>query len=189
MVLIAWQLMMAVGLAASAGLRAFLPLLVVGGAARLQLIEVGARFQWMGSNAALTVLAVAVIVEVLSDKVPFVDHALDVVATMARPIAGAVVAAAPLTTLDPLTALVVGVILGGSVASGVHTAKSGLRLASTGMTAGLANPLVSVTEDAASLVGSIVSLLVPVVAFTLVLGVLYGFGRLLRQRSPAQRQV
>ncbi len=182
MVMIVWQLMMGVGLAASAGLRAFLPLLVVGLAARFDLVELGGRFEWMQSTSALTVFAIAVVLEVLGDKFPFVDHVLDSGGMLARPVAGALVAAAPITTLEPLTGLVVGVILGGAVAGGVHAAKSSVRLLSTGTTAGVANPLLSLGEDAASLAGSVVSLLLPIVTFTLTLGVLYLLFRLVRRR-------
>lgn len=168
-----WQIMMATGLAASAGLRAFVPLLVVGLAGRLDVIPLGERFAWLASTPALTVLAVAVLIETLADKIPVVDHALDAVATFARPVAGAIAAASPLTALDPLTALVVGVALGGAVSGGVHVAKSTLRLGSTATTGGLANPAVSAGEDLASLGGALTSLFLPFVTFTLALGGLY----------------
>ena len=173
MVELAWQLMMGVGLAASAGLRAFLPLLVVGLAGRFEVIALSGSFEWMTSTPALTVFALAVGAEVLGDKFPVVDHLLDMAGTLARPIAGAVAAASPLTALDPLTGLVVGVIISGSIAGGVHAAKSGARLLSLGSTAGLANPALSLAEDVASLWGSVLSVFVPVVSFTLAIGLLY----------------
>lgn len=190
MVLLAWQLMMATGLAASAGLRAFLPLLVVGVAGRYELIPLSSRFEWVASTPALTVFAVAVVLEIGADKIPVVDHVLDIVATFVRPIAGAVVAASSLTELDPLAGAVVGLILGGSVATGVHAAKSTLRMVSTAGTGGLANPAVSVAEDAASLAASVAALFVPVAAFALTVGVLWLLWRRRsrqRQRGPARR--
>ena len=182
MIELAWQLMMGFGLAASAGLRAFLPLLVVGVAGRLELIGLGERFTWMASDAALIVFAVAVVIEVLGDKIPFIDHALDAVGTFARPIAGALAAASPITAMNPVIAAVVGVILGATVAGGVHAAKAGTRILSTLGTAGLANPLISVAEDALSLGGALVSLFLPVVTFALALAVLYLFYRGTRRR-------
>ncbi len=173
MVELAWQLMMGVGLAASAGLRAFLPLLVVGLAGRLEVVPLSARFEWMASTAALTVFALAVIAEVLGDKLPAVDHLLDVAGTFARPVAGAIAAASSLTALDPLTGLVIGVILGGSVAGGVHAAKAGARLVSSGSTAGIGNPVLSVAEDVVSLGGSVLSIFIPVLTFTVAIGLLY----------------
>jgi len=173
MIELAWQLMMGFGLAASAGLRAFLPLLVVGVAGRLELIGLGERFTWMATDAALIVFAIAVVIEVLGDKIPIVDHALDAAGTFVRPIAGALAAASPITAMDPVTATVVGVIIGATVAGGVHAAKAGTRILSTGGTAGLATPLISVTEDALSFGAALVSLFLPVVTFALALAVLY----------------
>jgi hypothetical protein len=184
MIQLVWQIMMATGLAASAGLRAFLPLLVIGLAGRFELIPLGASFEWMASTPALTVLGAAVALEVIADKIPVVDHALDVVGTFTRPVAGAIAAASPLTALDPLAAAVVGVIVGGGISTGIHVAKSTLRLGSTGATGGLANPLVSVGEDAVSLAGALASLVVPFVTFTLVVGTLYLLVAFRSRRAP-----
>lgn len=185
MIELVWQIMMGVGLAASAGLRAFVPLLVVGLAGRLELVPLSAPFAWMSTTPALIAFGVAVGVEVVGDKFPLVDHFLDAAGTLVRPLAGALVGAAPITFLDPLTGLVVGVILGGAAAGGVHAAKATLRLGSSVATGGLANPLISASEDAASLSASVVSLFIPVVTFTLAMAVLYLFAvyLLARRRS------
>jgi uncharacterized membrane protein len=180
---IAWQVMMGVGLAASAGLRAFLPLLVVGVAGRFDLVTLGDRFTWMGSDAALIVFAIAVAIEVLGDKIPLVDHTLDVVGMFARPIAGALAAASPLTAMDPVTASVVGVILGASVAGGVHAAKATTRLFSTGATGGLATPFLSAGEDAVSFMGAVAAIFVPALAVAALVVLLFVALRLRRPRS------
>ena len=187
MIELTWQVMMGVGLAASAGLRAFLPLLVVGLAGRFELIDLSARFEWMSTAPALTVFAVAVVLEILGDKVPVFDHLLDGAGSFARPIAGAIVAASPITSLDPLTGLVVGIVLGGSVAGGVHAAKASVRLISTGGSAGAANPIISVGEDAISLSASMISLVAPIITFTLAVATLYFFGRMLQRRRSRAR--
>ena len=71
MIDVVWQTMMGTGLAASAGLRAFLPLLVVGTAARFDVVALGEKFTWMSSDAALIVFSVAVVLEVLGE-----DHVI-----------------------------------------------------------------------------------------------------------------
>jgi len=183
MIVIAWQLMMGVGLSACAGLRAFLPLLVVGLAGRYELVPLGESFAWLSGTPAITVLAVAVVVELLADKIPVLDNMLDLAGTFVRPVAGAVAAASPLAALDPLTGMVVGVIVGGAVAGSVHAAKTGLRLGSTGATGGLANPVISIAEDAVTLGGSLLSLVLPMITFVLALGVVFLALRL-RARPP-----
>jgi hypothetical protein len=185
MIDVVWQTMMGMGLAASAGLRAFLPLLVVGVAGRFEVVALGEKFTWMTTDAALIVFGVAVVLEVLGDKIPVVDHVLDAIGTFARPVAGALAAASPLTSLEPLTATVVGVILGASVAGGVHAAKATTRLFSTGATAGLATPFLSAGEDAMSFTGAVLAIFLPVVAFAAAMVILFFVFRSRRPR-PVQ---
>ena len=52
MIELSWQIMMGIGLAGAAGLRAFVPLLVVGIAGRYELIPLSARFEWLATNPA-----------------------------------------------------------------------------------------------------------------------------------------
>ncbi len=164
-VTIVFQISMGVSLAACAGFRAFTPLLVIGLAGRLDLVPLAERFDWLSSDAALLVLATAVIIETLADKVPVVDHSLDLAATFVRPVAGALVVASPLTGFNPLVAMVVGLVLGSTVAGGVHLAKSKTRLVSTALTGASANPILSVAEDVVSFGGSVLSIFLPIFAF------------------------
>ena len=161
-VTLVWQLAMGVSLAACAGLRAFLPLFVVGVAGRLELIPLTHRFEWLESWPALTVFGVAVVAELLADKFPVVDHFLDTLQTFVKPIAGTILAASVLAGLSPLLATVLGLVTGGTAAGAVHLGKAKLRLASSVTTAGIANPVISVIEDLGALVGSIGAILVPV---------------------------
>lgn len=177
-------LSLALALAAAAGLRAWLPLLVAGVAARLGVAELGASFNWLGSWPALALLGGATVLEVAGDKIPVVDHALDAVGTFLRPLAGTLAVAATLVHIeDPLIALVVGLILGAPVALAPHAAKSTLRGVSTGTTAGLANPVLSVVEDGVSLLVAVLAFVVPVL--TLLLLALAGWltWRWLRRRT------
>lgn len=161
-------LSLAVALAAAAGLRAWLPLLVAGILARLGLAELGASFGWLGSWPALALLGGATVLEVAGDKIPVVDHALDAVGTFLRPLAGTLAAAATLVHIeDPLSALVVGLIVGAPAALAPHVAKSTLRGVSTGTTAGVANPLLSLIEDGVSLLITVFAFLVPVLTLLL----------------------
>ena len=158
-------LLLGLGLSASSGLNTFLPLLLLGAAARFHVagIELGGKFAWLTSDVALVILIVACIVEIVADKVPAVDHFLDAVGTIVRPAAGAVAAAAVLVDLDPVVAAVVGIIMGGPVALGVHTLKSGTRVASTATTFGCANPILSLIEDILAFILSLLAIFAPIV--------------------------
>ncbi len=153
-----------VGLAASSGLRTFLPLLLLSGAARWHLagVSLTGSFAWLGSDMAFLALGLAALVELAGDKIPVIDHALDVAGTFSRPAAGALAAAAVWNTHDPATAALIGLILGAPIAFGLHSAKAGTRGASTATTMGVANPVLSVVEDIAALFLGVMSLLAPV---------------------------
>ena len=96
---------LAIGLAACAGLRAWLPLLLVGGLARAGVMSLGPSFGFLASNRALILFGVATAIEIVGDKVPAVDHALDMLSTVLRPAAGSLIAASVMWQVrDPLTA-------------------------------------------------------------------------------------
>ena len=176
-------LALAIALAASAGLRAWLPLLLAGGLARAGVLDLGPTFQFLGSDKALVLFAIATVIELVGDKIPAVDHALDVLGTPLRPAAGALLAASVLGTVsDPLTSIVLGTAVGAPTALVPHAAKSALRAASTATTGGLANPLLSFVEDAIALVTFALAVLVPLAVVALLGLTLYLASRWLRRR-------
>jgi hypothetical protein len=181
-------LALAVALAACAGLRAWLPLLLAGGLARAGLLVLGKDFAFLSSDKALLLFLVATFVEIVADKVPAVDHALDSVSTVLRPAAGALLAASAIGRVaDPLTSLALGLAVGGAAASVPHLAKSGVRAASSALTMGIANPFLSVAEDVATVGLVALAVLVPVLmaASFVVIGFLV-LRRVMRRRpQPA----
>lgn len=180
------SLAMGIGLAACAGIRAWLPLLMAGGLARWGVIEIGPSFQFIASDRALILFGVATVIEILADKVPAVDHALDSLSTVLRPAAGSLLAASVLWQVsDPLTALALGVAVGAPTSLVPHAAKSLLRAASTTFTGGLANPIISILEDLMAVALFVLTVLVPVVvaAVLILIGLLVA--RRLVRRTPA----
>jgi uncharacterized protein DUF4126 len=169
---LAGQIVLGVLLAGCAGLRAFVPLFVAGLAARLDLLPLAARVDWLASDAALVVFGVAVVVEILGDKIPLVDHGLDLVGTLVKPVAGAILAAGVLRDLGPVGSTAVGLIAGGGTAAAVHVAKAKLRFVSTMTTLGLANPLLSLVEDLVALVSAVAVVLVPLLVLAALLSLL-----------------
>jgi hypothetical protein len=163
------QIAMGLSLAACAGLRAFLPLFVVGVAGKFDLLPLLRSFEWLESWPALTVFGVAVVAELLGDKFPVIDNALDAIQTFVKPVAGVILMTSVLTELSPLQAAVLGLIAGSTAAGAVHVTKAKLRLASTATTAGVGNPFLSLLEDAGALLGSVSALVVPVVMILLLI--------------------
>jgi len=173
------SLALAVGLAACAGLRAWLPLLLAGGMARMGFLHLGDAYGFLASNQALILFGVATLIEVAGDKIPAVDHALDAVSTVVRPVAGSILAASVLGFVHkPLVALALGIVLGAPTALVPHTAKASLRALSTTFTAGIANPLLSLVEDVVTVVLVVLAVVLPIaVAVLLLLVMLWVFHR------------
>lgn len=163
------------GLSAAAGFRVFVPLLVAGLAVRSGHLEVAEDMQWLATDPALLALGIATLVEVAAAHIPWVDHLLDGLALPAATVAGAVLASAFVVDVDPWLRWTLVAISGGGLAGGVHLAMATVRIGSTSMTAGLANPVVAAVETGLSLAMTLLVIAVPLlmaaaVAAALVVG-------------------
>ena len=126
----------AFGLSASAGLNAYIPLLIVALVARSSdLIHLSPPWDTLTSPWVIGLLVVLSLIEFFADKVPAVDSVNDVIQTVVRPVAGAILFAATanvITDIHPVLALICGLI----VAGGVHVTKATVRPVITATTAG-----------------------------------------------------
>jgi hypothetical protein len=174
----------AFGLSASAGLNAYLPLLVVALTARFtNLIQLNEPWDILTSGWAIGALAILLLIEMTVDKIPAVDTLNDIIQTFGRPAAGAILFAASsgvVGDLHPVLALVAGLLLAG----GVHAAKTAARPAVTATTGGTGNWLVSIIEDVLALIGTILAILLPILV---VLIVIFLIGLTLWWRSRRHR--
>jgi uncharacterized membrane protein len=161
----------AFGLSASAGLNAYIPLLIVGVIAHYtDWMTLSNPWDLLANPWVLIVLGILVIIEMLADKIPAVNHINDAVQTLVRPAAGAVAFAASanvVTDIHPVLAMVCGLLVAGSV----HAVKSAVvRPIVTATTGGAGNVPVSIAEDIFASLMSILAILVPVmVAVILIL--------------------
>ena len=172
------------GLAGAAGLNAYIPLLVVGVLVHTGHLTVAAPFDTLGQTPILVVLAVLLAVEFFADKVPGVDSINDVIATVIRPAAGALLAAGSLGTLTNLPPWV-GVAAGIITAGTVHGVKAASRPVINVGTAGVGGPTVSVVEDVLALAASILAIIAPVLlAIVVVIAVVLGASWWRRRRRP-----
>jgi hypothetical protein len=152
----------AFGLSASAGLNAYLPLLIVALTAKYtDLIKLNEPWDVMTSWWVIGTLAVLLLIEMTVDKIPAVDSVNDAIQTIGRPAAGAILFAASsgvVGDLHPVFAIIAGLLLAG----GVHAAKSVARPAVTVTTGGTGNWAVSIVEDILALISTILSILIPI---------------------------
>ncbi|SCF09659.1 DUF4126 domain-containing protein [Micromonospora mirobrigensis] len=186
------------GLAASAGLNAYIPLLLMGVLARYtDLVDLPSGWQWLGNGWVIGILAVLLAVEVVADKVPVVDHFNDVLQTVVRPTAGGLAFGAgstseTVTVSNPDTFFSshqwVPVVTGVLIALGVHLLKSAARPVINATTAGFGAPVASTAEDATSAVMSVVALLLPVLVLVFLVGLVGFLFWFLRRRKDRQRE-
>ena len=159
----------AFGLSASAGLNAYIPLLIVGLLAKYtNLLNLNAPWDTLANPWIILFLCILVIIEMLADKVPAVNHINDAIQTFIRPTAGAIAFAASTNVvsddISPILALASGLLIAGTV----HVTKSGVvRPAITATTGGAANVPVSIAEDVVSTVLSILAIVIPIIIGTL----------------------
>jgi hypothetical protein len=179
-----------IALAAAAGLRVFVPLLAAGSAGRLGYVELSPGFEWLATTPALVAIAVAMLVEIAAYLQPWLDNALDVIATPVAIGAGMLVSAAVLIDLPPLLKWAAVLIGGGGAAGLVQAISVSARFKSSALTAGIGNPLLSTVEAAGAALLSGIAIALPVVSLLLVIAgcamLVRGAGRFLFGRRHGQ---
>lgn len=166
-----------VGLSAACGFRVFVPLLALSIASKLGYLTLVPGFQWLSSSHAVIILSAATIVEIIGFFIPWVDHALDVIAAPLAILAGTVITAAVTSDMAPVFKWSLAVIAGGGVAATVHASTGLIRAGSTATTGGLANPLVSLAELIGAVLTSIASIFLPFMVIFFLLSALAFFGK------------
>jgi hypothetical protein len=150
-----------IGLAAPAGLNAYIPLLALALADRAtSRVTLHAPYDVLSSNLGIAILIVLLTIEITVDKIPGVDHINDLMQSVVRPAAGAIAAVAAtggVVMINPAIMVLVGVVLAGSV----NAVKVTTRPAITLGTAGIFNPVVSLVEDAVAVMASLVAIFLP----------------------------
>ncbi|GAA3745319.1 DUF4126 domain-containing protein [Leifsonia bigeumensis] len=160
------------GLAISAGLNAYVPLLALGLAGRfLDFVDLPAGWTWLENPWALGILAILLVIEIVADKIPIVDSVNDWLQTIMRPTAGGLAFASGSTATtsvvsDPAAFFSsnqwVPLVLGAAIALVVHLTKAASRPVINAVTVGTATPVVSAAEDVGSVAVTLLALLIPI---------------------------
>lgn len=176
-----------IGLAASAGFRVFVPMLVAAIAAKTGILPLNESFDWLSSWTAIAILGTATVVEILAYYIPVVDNLLDTVSTPLAIGAGTLLLTSVLPIDSELMRWITGAAFGGGSAAVVQSGSALTRLTSTKLTAGLGNPVVATVENVAATGTSILSLVIPffILALFLLLTILIftGVRRRLRRSN------
>ena len=193
------ELLTGTGLATSAGLNAYIPLLMIGLLGRFtNLITLPAGWQWLQNGWGIGILVALLAIEFVADKIPLVDHVNDVVQTVVRPTAGGLAFGAAsssqtVTVSNPAeffsTNQWMPIVAGMVISFVVHGMKAAARPVVNASTGGLGAPVASTVEDIFSVVMSLVAILFPVliVLFLIVLVGMFVAMRRRRKRKKAEK--
>jgi uncharacterized membrane protein len=190
------ELLTGAGLAMSAGLNAYIPLLLIGLASRLlEFVSLPANWAWLENEWVLVILGILLVVEMVADKIPLVDSINDAIQTVVRPTAGGLVfgsgsTAETVAVTDPAAFFEsnqwVPIVLGVVIALTVHLIKMSVRPVLNAVTAGVAAPVASVLEDVGSVALSVLAIVVPVLIIVAVPLAVWGTAMAVR-RANARR--
>ncbi len=176
-----------IGLSAACGFRIFLPLLALNLASMFGYIGLAPGFEWIGGIQVTVAFGVATILEIIAYYVPWLDNIMDTIASPVSVIAGTIATASLITDIPPALKWTISIIAGGGIAGFFQGATVAIRAKSTLFTGGFGNFLVASLELAASLIVSLLSLLVPIAAFILTI-VLIAYGAILARKMYLRKQ-
>ena len=186
------ELLTGFGLATAAGLNAYIPLLALGLLSRFtHLVSLPAGWSWLENGWVMAIVAVLLIVEVVADKIPALDHVNDWIQTVIRPTSGGIVfgsgtAAQTAAVTDPGAFASSGqwipVVIGAVTALVVSLTKSTVRPVANVATGELAAPVLSTVEDVASVGLVIVAIVLPVLVLVALALLIWAAVALLRRR-------
>ncbi|ALJ20768.1 DUF4126 domain-containing protein [Microbacterium sp. No. 7] len=187
------------GLAAAAGLNAWMPLFLVGLADRFtDVIQLPATWAWLSSDVALWITGILLVVEIVADKVPAIDSVNDALQTVIRPASGGIAFGAgsssgTLSLDDPASILADGawipIAVGIAIALGMHLLKAALRPVANVATFGLAAPLLSTVEDVSAFTLILLAVFVPILAGLLIVALVWIAVTMLRRARRRARAV
>lgn len=161
------SILIGIGLSATCGFRIFVPLLGMSIAYHAGALNFAPGFAWIGSWPATIAFGVAMVLEIAAYYIPWLDNLLDTIATPAAIVAGTIATASMIGDATPFFRWSAAIIAGGGVAGLIQGASVVVRGASAASTGGIANPAVSTGELVASVLGTVLSILVPYVAIIL----------------------
>ena len=191
------EILTGTGLAAAAGLNAYIPLLIMGIAGRIDWIQLPNGWLWLENEWVMVILGVLLVIEIVADKVPAVDSVNDWIQTVVRPASGGIVFAGGIGTStvavdDPGTFFSSGawipVVIGIVLALLMSLAKSAVRPVANLATGGAAAPALSTAEDGASIVLVILAIVAPILVLIALGLMLFAFVALIRRVRRKRRE-
>lgn len=183
--------LMGISLAAASGFRVFLPPFLLSLVARFNVVWfldidlIGTQFEFFTSTLSIVVLGIATVAEFAAFYAPWVDSALDTIATPASILAGVAMTAIVLEGSDPIIQWTIAIVAGGGVAATIQSTTVAIRGLSSTFTFGLGNSAVATGENVASVVLTLIAILIPFLSALFVLLIVALLLRMKRKKEPA----
>jgi hypothetical protein len=141
--------------ATASGVRVSIPAVCLVYGHRLGLVPLSENFEWLDTWPATSGLLALLLLELLADKIPAVDHVLHLLATPLHAAAGALVVVAPAGSFGAgsvghatgTESMAVAAGVGAMAALIIHAAKAAARAVASAACCGAANCCVSLLED------------------------------------------
>ena len=146
--------------------------MLLSGAINFGLMDPSGNLAMLDGWGAFSLLLIAVVLEIGSYLIPWIDNLLDVVASPAAVVAGIALMGTVLgseTNFDPIVQWSIAAVGGGGAAGTVQAGTVATRAVSTGTTGGLANPIISIGEAFMAILVTVLAILAPVLCVILVL--------------------
>ena len=186
--------LMGISLAAASGFRVFLPPFLLSLAARFNVVWfldidlIGTQFEFFTSTLSIVVLGIATVAEFAAFYAPWIDNALDTIATPASIMAGVAMTAIVLEGNDPIIQWTIAIVAGGGVAATIQSATVATRGLSSTFTFGLGNSAVATGENVASVALTLIAILIPFLSALFVLLVVALLLRMKRKKKEPVAQ-
>jgi len=186
--------LMGISLAAASGFRVFLPPFLLSLAARFNVVWfldidlIGTQFEFFTSTLSIVVLGIATVAEFAAFYAPWIDNALDTIATPASIMAGVAMTAIVLEGNDPIIQWAIAIVAGGGVAATIQSATVATRGLSSTFTFGLGNSAVATGENVASVALTLIAILIPFLSALFVLLVVALLLRMKRKKKEPVAQ-
>ena len=186
--------LMGISLAAASGFRVFLPPFLLSLAARFNVVWfldidlIGTQFEFFTSTLSIVVLGIATVAEFAAFYAPWIDNALDTIATPASIVAGVAMTAIVLEGNDPIIQWTIAIVAGGGVAATIQSATVATRGLSSTFTFGLGNSAVATGENVASVALTLIAILIPFLSALFVLLIVALLLRMKRKKKEPVAQ-
>jgi len=186
--------LMGISLAAASGFRVFLPPFLLSLAARFNVVWfldidlIGTQFEFFTSTLSIVVLGIATVAEFAAFYAPWIDNALDTIATPASIMAGVAMTAIVLEGNDPIIQWAIAIVAGGGVAATIQSATVATRGLSSTFTFGLGNSAVATGENVASVALTLIAILIPFLSALFVLLIVALLLRIKRKKKEPVAQ-